>query len=70
MGAQQQPQKIDRDFVSRTENGGSTTATTLVRSNLDFGSMVHHCCIPLTDIEFILIGGGVPSFAFGESYAK
>lgn len=38
---------------------------------IDFGSMVHHCCIPLPgDSEFALVGGGVSSFAFGPSFAE
>ena len=36
----------------------------------DFGALVHHCCIPVADNELILVGGGVPSFAFGECYAR
>jgi tRNA wybutosine-synthesizing protein 3 len=38
--------------------------------NFDFGCLVHHCCIPLADNELLLVGGGVPSFAFGESYSR
>jgi hypothetical protein len=37
---------------------------------IDFGSLVHHCCITISDNEFLLVGGGVPSFAFGECYAR
>jgi tRNA wybutosine-synthesizing protein 3 len=37
---------------------------------LDFGSMVHHQCVPLGHSEFLLLGGGVSSFAFGYSFAK
>ncbi|VEU39638.1 unnamed protein product [Pseudo-nitzschia multistriata] len=37
---------------------------------LDFGSMVHHCCVALSNNEVLLVGGGVPSFAFGECYAR
>lgn len=39
----------------------------------DFGSMVHHRCVPLPSFpecaELLLIGGGVSSFAFGPSFA-
>ncbi|OEU07586.1 hypothetical protein FRACYDRAFT_251007 [Fragilariopsis cylindrus CCMP1102] len=37
---------------------------------IDFGSLVHHCCITISDNEFLLVGGGVASFAFGECYAR
>jgi hypothetical protein len=46
------------------DTGGSTE-----QPRFDFGSLVHHCCIPIADNELLLVGGGVPSFAFGESYA-
>jgi len=39
-------------------------------SSFDFGSLVHHCCVPLSENELLLLGGGVPSFAFGECYAR
>ncbi len=38
--------------------------------SLDFGSLVHHCCVPISENELLLLGGGAPSFAFGECYAK
>ena len=38
--------------------------------HFDFGSLVHHCCVPIADNELLVVGGGVPSFAFGESYAR
>jgi tRNA wybutosine-synthesizing protein 3 len=38
--------------------------------SLDFGSMVHHQCLPISSEEFLLLGGGVASFAFGDSFAK
>jgi hypothetical protein len=41
-----------------------------VSDDVDFGSMVHHCCVPVSDNELLLVGGGVSSFAFGECYAK
>lgn len=38
---------------------------------VDFGSMVHHCCVSLPGTsEFVLVGGGVSSFAFGPSFAE
>jgi tRNA wybutosine-synthesizing protein 3 len=36
---------------------------------VDFGSLVHHSCLSISDREFILLGGGVPSFAFGDLFA-
>jgi tRNA wybutosine-synthesizing protein 3 len=38
--------------------------------SLDFGSMVHHQCLPISSEEFLLLGGGVASFAFGDSFAR
>ena len=38
--------------------------------DLDFGSLVHHSCLAIGGSEFILLGGGVTSFAFGNSFAK
>ncbi|KAL7467225.1 hypothetical protein ACHAXS_007475 [Conticribra weissflogii] len=44
---------------------------------VDFGSCVHHCLVALPqqvlnngEITAVLIGGGVPSFSFGQAYAK
>ena len=37
---------------------------------LDFGSLVHHCCLSVSDSSALLVGGGVPSFSFGEQYAR
>ena len=40
---------------------------------IDFAAMVHHCCVsvplPENSGEMVLVGGGVPSFAFGASFA-
>ena len=39
--------------------------------NLDFGVLVHHCCLALPDSsEALLLGGGVSSFAFGASFSE
>ena len=43
--------------------------------DINFGSMVHHCCLELPasekgTAEVALIGGGVPTFAFGQSFAR
>ena len=46
------------------------TGGSMEQPRFDFGSLVHHCCIPIADNELLLVGGGVPSFAFGESYAR
>ncbi len=35
----------------------------------DFSCLVHHASVSLSDTEFALIGGGVKSFAFGETFA-
>lgn len=42
---------------------------------VNFGSMVHHSCLELPPrdrgmAEVVIIGGGVPAFAFGQSYAR
>jgi tRNA wybutosine-synthesizing protein 3 len=39
-------------------------------TTFDFASLVHHCCIDVSDSSVILVGGGVPSFSFGEQYAQ
>ena len=46
------------------------TDNSVDESCLDFGSLVHHCCVTVANDELLLVGGGVPSFAFGESYAR
>ncbi|CAJ1937804.1 unnamed protein product [Cylindrotheca closterium] len=37
---------------------------------LDFGSLVHHTSVSIGTNEFLLIGGGATSFAFGHSFAS
>ncbi|KAL3933029.1 MAG: hypothetical protein SGBAC_010576 [Bacillariaceae sp.] len=37
---------------------------------LDFGSLVHHASVTIGTNEFLLIGGGATSFAFGHSFAS
>mmetsp|Transcript_13460 Transcript_13460/g.20472 ORF Transcript_13460/g.20472 Transcript_13460/m.20472 type:complete len:800 (-) Transcript_13460:1513-3912(-) len=38
---------------------------------INFGSMVHHCCLTLPNVaEFMILGGGVSSFAFGATFAE
>ena len=43
---------------------------------LELGSCVHHCLVTLpkshndTESSAIIVGGGVPSFSFGQSYAR
>ena len=37
---------------------------------VDFGSLAHHSCVAISSNEFLLLGGGVTSFAFGDSFAK
>jgi len=46
------------------------TDSVMKKSCYDFGSLVHHCCETIADNEILLAGGGVPSFAFGECYAR
>lgn len=43
--------------------------------HISFGSMVHHSCLELPAsgkgiAEVMLVGGGVPAFSFGQSYAR
>ena len=47
-------------------NSIQTSETELI----DFGSLVHHSCIAISENEFLLLGGGVASFAFGDCFAK
>jgi len=54
--------QIDHDPLKKNEGS--------MKMQIDFGSLVHHCCINISDDEFILVGGGAPSFAFGECYAR
>jgi tRNA wybutosine-synthesizing protein 3 len=46
----------------------------LSESSIDFGSMVHHICLPVClpghVLEIVSIGGGVQGFGFQQSYAK
>lgn len=44
---------------------------------VDFGVLVHHCLVALPqkvlnngEMTAVLVGGGVPSFSFGQAYAK
>lgn len=53
--------EIELGFDQQSNNNGT---------KFDFGSLVHHCCLSVGDNEMLLLGGGVPSFAFGESYAR
>jgi tRNA wybutosine-synthesizing protein 3 len=44
-------------------------------NSIHFGSLVHHSCIELPSsttgvAEVILVGGGVPTFAFGQAFAN
>ena len=36
----------------------------------DFGSLVHHNCLRVSSNEYICVGGGVSTFAFGNTFAK
>ena len=47
-------------------NSIQTSETELI----DFGSLVHHSCVAISENEFLLLGGGVASFAFGDCFAK
>eukprot|EP00980_Cylindrotheca_fusiformis_P008402 scaffold1776_cov106-Cylindrotheca_fusiformis.AAC.1 len=39
-------------------------------NEVDFGSLVHHSAVAIDSNEFLLLGGGVNAFAFGNSFAK
>ena len=45
-------------------------------NTVDFGSCVHHCLVALPSqqnegfADTVIVGGGVPSFSFGQSYAR
>ncbi|KAG7370837.1 methyltransferase TYW3 family protein [Nitzschia inconspicua] len=55
-------QRIPWAFVPSMVNQGGMSH--------DFGSVVHHSCVPVSDDSVLLVGGGVPSFSFGEEYAS
>eukprot|EP00934_Nitzschia_sp_Nitz4_P000944 Nitzschia sp. Nitz4//scaffold109_size72162//48597//51221//NITZ4_005852-RA/size72162-processed-gene-0.17-mRNA-1//1//CDS//3329532781//944//frame0 len=38
-------------------------------TEIDFGSMVHHSCVKVSNSQLVLVGGGVSSFAFGELFS-
>jgi tRNA wybutosine-synthesizing protein 3 len=60
----------DRDVALVSRREIQIYSTGLV----DFGSMVHHCCVSLPSpkdySDVVLVGGGVSSFAFGPSFAE
>jgi tRNA wybutosine-synthesizing protein 3 len=48
----------------------STTLDGMKGAQVNLGSLVHHCCLPISASEFVLVGGGVSSFAFGDVFAR
>jgi len=73
--------KVIRAQISSIEllvNGESKEAHS--SDGIDFGSCVHHCLVTLPkergiqsgdeNASAITVGGGVPSFSFGQSYAR
>ena len=64
--------------IVSTENDTSSVSRCDIKldvaATVDFGSMVHHCCVSLplalNCAEMVLLGGGVSSFAFGPSFAE
>jgi len=47
----------------------ATTSTGTSSTVLDFGCLVHHTNVTISESIFAVIGGGVTSFAFGDSFA-
>lgn len=58
---------ISRDDIELRLNDGNET--------IDIGALVQHCCVPLpctqaNCADIIFVGGGIPLFAFGPSFAS
>ena len=34
------------------------------------GSLVHHQCVSISEDQFVVLGGGVPLFSFGDTFAR
>jgi len=75
----------DKQAIQFGPKRGRVLCTTLSRQcddpessfTVDFGVLVHHCLVALPqqvlnngEITAVLVGGGVPSFSFGQTYAK
>ncbi len=58
-----------------TTNNNIDDIPCVIDKDIDFGSMIHHVVLDLPSSStkssrFVSIGGGVPTFAFGQSFAK
>jgi hypothetical protein len=60
---------IDKDVVTIT-NIPIDIACDAGEEVIDFGALVHHSCVSLSEHDFLLLGGGAASFAFGDTFAK
>ena len=56
--------------ISSWDTPSSNGESSVGSRHLDFGSLVHHASVALSDTELVLVGGGVASFSFGESFAS
>lgn len=63
-----------QDFNLIDTTTDCTDIPCIIDDDIDFGSMVHHVVLNQSCIHkgpnFFSIGGGIPSFAFGQSFAK
>ena len=62
--------RVQPSSISSVDAGQSEESSDYI---IDFGSCIHHCLLMLPQgdtAESVLIGGGVPSFSFGQSYAR
>ncbi|KAL9186149.1 hypothetical protein ACHAXT_005387 [Thalassiosira profunda] len=68
--------QLKRDRTSSIEHIGGSLNEGESRGGVDLGACVHHCLAPLPKrkgsdtASAIIVGGGVPSFSFGQSYAR
>jgi tRNA wybutosine-synthesizing protein 3 len=67
------PPPLESFFLSTNKEKVTITSVPIeypIGEELDFGSLVHHSSVDLGSSEFLLLGGGATSFAFGNSFAK
>lgn len=67
------PRPIETFFLSTSKNKVTVTCVPIEfpkGKSFDFGSLVHHSVLALDSNEFLLLGGGATSFAFGNCFAK
>jgi len=69
--------KVIRAQISSIELANGESKEGHSSDGIDFGSCVHHCLVALpkergvqSNASAISVGGGVPSFVFGQSYAR